>query len=146
MWLLDLFFKLLIIWLSGKLLYNDYVKSDFLLKGDRNESSLKGDQDNQNNQDSIISKEYIHDNKKISYLSPNYDIEKVYAIKFNLISKHCPQNNLNLETGYIWFNTGNNTINIYNNNTWNSFPILNKSIIKQYIKRQDKLNNNKKVS
>ena len=85
--------------------------------------------DNKTN-DKSISGNYIHKNNKYA----EYDIEKVYAIKFNHISKYQPDKN-NLSDGYIWLNTKNNTLNIYYNGIFHEYPILCKSIIKQYMKR-----------
>lgn len=75
----------------------------------------------------------IYTDKYKKYEFSDYNIEKIYAIKFNHISKFRPYNNT--ENGFIWLNTSNNTINIYNNYQFHEFPILHKSIIRQYIKR-----------
>ena len=94
-------------------------------------SSKSSSYDNKISNNDNISNEYIHENKKIA--SSDYDIEKVYSIKFNYISDHCPTD-INVP-GYIWLNSNNNTINIYYDNQIHEFPILNKSIIRQYMKR-----------
>lgn len=82
-----------------------------------------------------IDKRLMYENKKFS--CSEYDIEKVYSIKFNHMGR-CKPDNDNLETGFIWFNTENNTINIYSDNHFHEFPVLCRSIIKQYIKRPRK--------
>ena len=87
--------------------------------------------DNKNNIELKINKKYLYEHKKI--LGSNYDIEKFYAIKLNHVGKFKPNNTI--QSGFMWLNTENNTINIYYDNKFYEFPIFYKSIIRQYIKR-----------
>lgn len=115
------------------------IKNDIHIKknddkydnGKYNGSNYSNKEDSQD-QSREINKAYVHENKKFG--CSEYDIEKVYAIKFNHISKFHPDNGP-LENGFIWLNTSNSTINIYYDHHFHEFPILYKSIVKQYIKR-----------
>lgn len=132
---------------DGQKSNNNVIKEDqnlnnHIIKEDQkfNNHVIKEEKNDDNNSDKIkIDKTLAFESKK--FAGSEYDIEKIYSIKFNHIGNDRP--NENVETGYIWFNTKNNTINIYYDHNFHEFPILNKSIVKQYIKRQPINSNNK---
>lgn len=143
MWIFDFIIKGLLFWFILRIFYIEKLLASLMStfkacilksKNFENDSST----DNKNSIPFKINGEYIHDNKK--FFDPNYNIEKVYAIKFNYIGRSEPE--INKESGFIWLNTDNNTINIYHNDQFYEFPILRKSIIKQYIKRSTNRDNN----
>ena len=78
-------------------------------------------------------------NKKFIYKTPknnnsNYELEKIYSLKLNYIGKIEPKND-NMEPGFMWFNTKNDSLYIYNGKSFlGPFPVLCNSIIKQYKK------------
>ena len=115
-WLLHLLFEAIIFWFIMRK-FLSYIKTDKL-------KYKQYELENNNNTN----------NKMVT---DNYDLEKVYAIKINYIGIDYPK--IPLQNGSIWFNTENNTINIYYDNTFHEYPVLYKSLIKRYIKRKVKI-------
>ena len=118
-WLLHLFFEAIIFWFIMRK-FVSYIKTDKL-------KYKQYELENNNN---------TNNNTNNNIVTDNYDLEKVYAIKINYIGIDYPK--ISLPDGFVWFNTENNTINIYHDNNFHEYPVLHKSLIKRYIKRNKK--------
>ena len=64
----------------------------------------------------------------------NYNLRRIYSIKIDHVGPRVGDIKSNIESGYLWFNTVENSINVYDGKRFIAISAKQKSVIEQYRK------------